>query len=120
VSTTIQDAVNIVDPSFNVFKDVLQECMGIVNVSDHSQLLLAFKIHKDREQKINHVVIVTKELNVKQVSLKDTEKKLANVVHAAADAYRAIRHVINQPSNPKKNNPSKKQRQIMKKKKLLM
>jgi len=41
VSTTIQDAINIVDPSFNVFKDVLQGCMGILDVSDDSQLLLA-------------------------------------------------------------------------------
>jgi len=43
VSTTIHFAVNIVDPSLNVFKDVLQECIGIADVSDHSQLLLALK-----------------------------------------------------------------------------
>jgi len=101
VSTTIQDAVNIVDPSFNVFKDVLQECMGIVDVSDHSHLLLDIKKCKDREQKINHDGIVSKELNKKQVSLKDTEKRLADVVHAAIDANLAIRHVINQSNKPK-------------------
>ena len=43
VITTMHDAVNIFNPSLNVSKDVLQECMGIVDVSDHSQLLLALK-----------------------------------------------------------------------------
>ncbi len=43
VTTTLHYAVNIVDPTLNVFKDVLQECTGIVDVSDHSQLLLALK-----------------------------------------------------------------------------
>jgi len=97
VNTTLHDAVNIVDPSLNVFKDVLQEWMGIVDVSDHSQLLLALIKYKDREQKINHVVIITKELHKKKVSLKDTGEKLANVVHATADANLEIMHVINQP-----------------------
>jgi vacuolar-type H+-ATPase subunit I/STV1 len=94
--------------------------MGIVDVSDHTQLLEALKKYKDREQKINQVVIVRKELKEKQVSVKETEKKLADVVHAAADANPAIRDVINQPtltqgSTQKRNNPSKRQREMIKK-----
>ena len=122
VSTTILNAVNIVDPSLNVFKDVLQECMDIVDVSDHSQLLLALKKYKDRELKINHVVIVTKELHEKQVSVKVAEERLVDVVHATADANPKIMHVINQPhvikqppSNGKSNNPRKRQRSMMRK-----
>jgi hypothetical protein len=42
-STKSQHAGNIVDPSVNVLRDVLQECMGIVDVSDHTQLLEALK-----------------------------------------------------------------------------
>ena len=98
MSTTIRNAVNIVDPSLNVFKDVLQECMGIVDVSDHSQLLLSLQKYKDREQKIKYVVIiVTKELHKKKVSLKDTEERLEDDVHTAADANPEIMPVINQP-----------------------
>jgi hypothetical protein len=47
-------------------------------------------------------MIVTKELNEKQVSLKDTDKKLADDVHASSDANHAIRDMINQPSNQKR------------------
>jgi hypothetical protein len=68
-------------------------------------------------------MIVTKELHEKQVSLKDTEERLAYVVHAATDVNHAIRHVINQPAsinpNSKRNNPSKRQRQMMKKELLM-
>jgi hypothetical protein len=65
-------------------------------------------------------VIVRKELKEKQVSVKETEKKFADALHAAADANPAIREVINQPtltqaSTQKRNNPSKRQRLMLKK-----
>jgi len=54
--------------------------------------------------------------------VKAAEERLADVVHAAADAHPEIMRVINQPhvinqppSNGKRNNPSKRQRQMMRK-----
>ncbi len=80
----------LVDDSCNVFKDVLEECMRIVGVDEHSELVVAIKKFKEHEEKINNVVTVRNQLNERKHVWKETQHQFRDAMHAATGAMLAL------------------------------
>jgi hypothetical protein len=80
----------LVDDSCNAFKDVLEECMRIVGVDEHSELVVAIKKYKENEEKINNVVAVRNQLHERKQGVKETQHELREAVHEVTGAIPAL------------------------------
>ncbi len=65
----------VLHPPFDACKEMLQECLVLAEVKDHSSLIDALKKYKDQEARLNEVVNAHEEL--KQQKLKVKEKEVA-------------------------------------------
>ena len=80
----------LVDDSCNAFKDVLEECMRIVGVDEHHELVVAIKKYKEQEEKINNVVAVRNQLHESKQGLKETQHRFRDALHEATEAHPAL------------------------------
>jgi hypothetical protein len=47
---------SVLQPPFNAYKEVLQECFVVAGVNDHSSLIAALNKYKDQESRLNEIV----------------------------------------------------------------
>ena len=82
------------DPFFNEYREMLQECLDIAGIDDHTSLVAALKKYKVQEAKLKEVVVADEVLKQRQLEVQQSSEIRKKAVERFLGTDRMLESVV--------------------------
>ena len=102
----------VLHPPSNAYKEMLQECLVVAGVEDHSSLIAALNKYKDQEARLDEVVNAHEVLTQQKIKVKEMEfekKKTVEGLISTDSRFESVRAGKHHKLNKRQRERSKQQ-----------